>query len=262
MPLSPRACCPLILLLLTATSACGSAGAQSGRVSSTRAPSANSPSDRSDFVPGFKVEKTPALITRKTFDPRNPPKEMPPLGPRADAVTHFKFGCATSASYETTSKRQERDRSRRRAGGGCTATARINGLTARLELEITIWVPTGARRTLVDHEEGHRVIAERVYETAEKAARAEAAKWVGRSVTGKAGNCAAAADTAVRDANHRFCQGYLEATSGWSGRVGDLYDDITDHGRRRRPTAAEAIELAFERDAEARQTADTNQRSQ
>ena len=251
MVLSPRACCPLILLLLMATPACGSAAAQSGRTSTTRAPSAQSPSARSDHVRGFRVEKTPAVIVRKTFDPRNPPKEMPPLGPRADAVTHFRFGCATSASYETTSKRPDRRR------GECSATARVNELTARLELEITIWVPTNARQSLVDHEEGHRVIAERVYETAEKAARAEAAKWVGRSVTGKAGNCGAAADAAVREANHRFCQGYLEATSGWSGRVGDLYDDITDHGRRRRPTAAEAIELAFERDAESRQTADT-----
>src|SRR5688572_8122863 len=205
MVLSPRACCSLILLLLMTTPACGSAAAQSGR-----SPSARPPSARPDSVRGFKVEKTPPVITRKTFDPRNPPKEMPPLGPRADAVTHFRFGCATNASYETTSRRPDRRR------GECTATARINELTARLELEITIWVPRGARQALVDHEEGHRVIAERVYETAEKAARAEAAKWVGRSVTGKAGNCAAAADAAVRDANHRFCQGYLEATSGWS----------------------------------------------
>jgi len=247
MPLSPRACCSLILLFLIATPACGSAGAQSGRASSARSPSA-----RPDYLRGFRVEKTPPVIVRKTFDPRNPPKEMPPLGPRADAVTHFKFGCATSASYETTARRPDR------RAGSCTATARINELTARLDLEITIWVPNRARQTLVDHEEGHRVIAERVYETAEKAARAEAAKWVGRSVTGKAANCAAAVDTAVRDANHRFCQGYLEATSGWSGRVGDLYDDITDHGRRRRPTAEEAIELAFEREVESRQTAETN----
>ena len=241
MPLPPRACCLLILLFLVAIPACGSA----------RAPSTRTPSAGGDVVRGLKVEKTPAVIVRKTFDRRNPPKEMPPLGPRADAVTHFRFGCATSASYETTSKRPDRGR------GQCTATARINELTVRLELEITIWVPKDARQTLIDHEEGHRVIAERVYETAERAARAEGAKWVGRTVTGKAATCAAAADVAVRDANHRFCQAYLEATSGWSGRVGDLYDVITDHGRRRSPTAEAAIELAFERDAESRQTADT-----
>jgi hypothetical protein len=195
------------------------------------------------------IEKAPVVVVRKTFDRRNPPKEMPPLGPRADAVTHFKFGCSANCTYEVTSRR--RDTSRRRgnaAAGGCTATARINDLDVRVELEITIWVPRGARQKLVDHEEGHRVIGERIYETAERAAREAAKKWAGRSVTGKGEDCAAAADAAVREANHQLCQAYLEATSGWSSRVGDLYDEITDHGRRDNPSGEEAIELAFERD--------------
>ena len=203
---------------------------------------------------GVKVQKVPPAVARKTFDRRDPPPEMPPLGPRADAVTHFRFGCSTNASYEVTSRRRD---TRRGAGGagGCTATARINDLTVRLELEITIWLPRGARQKLIDHEEGHRVIAERVYETAERAAREEARKWVGRSVTGRADDCAAAADAAVREANHKFCEAYLEATSGWSGRVGDLYDQITDHGRRDRPDVDEAIELAFARAEQERQRA-------
>jgi hypothetical protein len=59
------------------------------------------------------------------------------------------------------------------------------------------------------------------------------------------------ADVAVRDANHKFCETYLQATSGWSGRVGDIFDDITDHGRRDNPVD-EAIAEAFERDARER----------
>ena len=206
-----------------------------------------------DALARVKVEKVPVVVVRKTFDRRNPPKEMPPLGPRADAVTHFRFGCSTNASYEVTSRR--RDTSRRRGGGGCTATARINDLDVRIELEITIWLPRGARQKLIDHEEGHRVIGERVYETAERVARDVASRWAGRSVTGKGEDCAAAADAAVRDANHQFCETYLQATSGWSGRVGDLYDEITDHGRRDTPEVEEAIELAFTRGAEERQQA-------
>ena len=201
----------------------------------------------SSAVARVTVEKAPVVVVRKTFDRRNPPKEMPPLGPNADAVTYIRFGCSTNSSYQVTSKRH--DTSRRRAGG-CSATARIDDLDVQLELEITVWVPRGARAKLVNHEEGHRVIAERIYETAERAARAEAAKWVGRSVTGKGADCAAAAETAVRDANQRFCDAYLEATSAWSGRVGNLYDDLTDHGRRDNPTIDEAIAQAFEKDAE------------
>ena len=193
------------------------------------------------------VSKGQVVVVRKTFDRRNPPKEMPPLGPRADAVTHFRFGCSTNANYEIVSRR--RDTSRRRgAAGGCTATARINDMDIKLDLEITIWIPRGARQKLIDHEEGHRVIGERIYETAERAAREAARKWVGHTVTGRAENCPEAADTAVRDANHQFCRDYLEATSGWSSRVGDLYDAVTDHGRRD-VAVDDAIAQAFERDA-------------
>jgi hypothetical protein len=193
------------------------------------------------------VEKGDVVVVRKTFDRRNPPKEMPPLGPHADAVTHFRFGCSANANYEVVSRRHDTSR-RRGSAGGCTATARISDMDIKLDLEITIWVPRGARQKLVDHEEGHRVIGEKVYETAERAARDAARKWVGRTVTGRAANCAEAADTAVRDANHQFCQDYLEATSGWSSRVGDLYDEITDHGRRN-VAVEDAMARAFERDA-------------
>src|SRR5439155_10394007 len=107
---------------------------------------------------GVSVQKAKVVVVRKTFDRRNPPKDMPPLGPRADAVTHLKFGCSASAAYEVTSRR--RDTSRRRGASGCTATAVVNDLDVQLELEITIWVPRGARQKLIDHEEGHRVIGE------------------------------------------------------------------------------------------------------
>jgi hypothetical protein len=198
---------------------------------------------------GVSVHKTKVVVVRKTFDRRDPPKDMPPLGPRADAVTHLKFGCSASAAYEVTSRRHDTSRRRGPGSAGCTATAVVNDLDVRVDLEITIWVPRGARQKLIDHEEGHRVIGERAYETAERAAREAARRWIGKSVTGTAANCAAAADAAVREVNEQLCKSYLEATSGWSSRVGDRYDDITDHGRRDNPPVAEAIELAFERDA-------------
>src|SRR5690349_10320702 len=73
------------------------------------------------------VEKGDVVVVHKTFDRRNPPKEMPPLGPHADAVTHFRFGCSCNANYEIVSRR--RDTSRRRgAEGGCTAAARIKDM--------------------------------------------------------------------------------------------------------------------------------------
>src|SRR5688500_14015052 len=99
----------------------------------------------SAFARGVTVEKVPVVVVRKTFGRRNPAKDMPPQGRRADAGTRFRFGWSANARYAVTS--QQRDAPRRRggnggnAGGDCAATARINDLDVRIELEITIWVP-------------------------------------------------------------------------------------------------------------------------
>lgn len=187
-----------------------------------------------------KVNKRKVVVVRNTFDPRNPPKEMPPLGPGADAITHFKFGCGTRASYEVTGQRQER--------GACVCSARINDMDVDLDLEITVWVPTNARKKLIDHEEGHREIGEMVYQKADEYARAEARKFVGRTVTGRGRTRLAAAETAVKSANHDFCEAYLQLTAVWADRVGNRYDEITNHGRRNPPSVEDAIAEAFERE--------------
>ena len=188
------------------------------------------------------VEKAPVVVVRKTFDRRDPPKDMPVLGPDADAITNINFTCSANARYATVLRPRE---------GPAGSSTRINDMAIKVGLEITIWVPRGARRKLVDHEEGHRVIGERVYETAERVAREEARRWVGRRVTG------ADDDDAVREATRQFCDAYLDATSNRAGRIGRLYDEITRHGRGDTEVEA-AIEEAFRRDEQAhRATAST-----
>jgi len=188
-----------------------------------------------DAPAAVTVEKAPVVVVRKTFDRRNPPKDMPALGPDADAITNINFTCSANARYATVLRAREGP-----AGSG--SSTRINDIAVKVGLEITIWVPRGARRKLVDHEGGHRVIGERVYETAERVAREEARRWVGRRVTG------ADDDAAVREATQRCCDAYLDATSNRAGRIGRLYDEITRHGRADTEVEA-AIEEAFRRDA-------------
>ena len=198
---------------------------------------------------GVTVEKSEVTVRRRRFDRRNPPPDMPPLGPRADAVTQSRFGCAASVQYSVVSRRPDARGRRGAERGGCTATARVESMQVKLDLDVTIWVPTNARAKLVAHEEGHRVISERVYDDAAAAvALAEAQKLIGHTVTARGDNCDAAADAAIREANEKFCQAYLEATSGWSTRVGNRYDDVTDHGKRSDPGVDEAIRVSFERE--------------
>jgi hypothetical protein len=198
---------------------------------------------------GVTVERSAVVVKRNRFDPRDPPAEMPPLGPNADAVTQSRFGCAASVQYTVVGRRPDARGRRGVERGGCTATARIDSVQVTLDLDVTIWVPVNARRKLADHEEGHRVISERVYDDASAAAAlAEAQKLVGRTVTARGDTCQAAADAAIKEANERFCQAYMDATSAWATRVGNRYDEITSHGKRSDPPIDEAIRRAFEQE--------------
>src|SRR5438093_737854 len=78
------------------------------------------------------------------------------------------------------------------------------------------------------------------------AAQKAAQKLVGRTVTAGGANCQAALDAAIKDANEQLCRDYLDLTSGWSTRLGDRYDELTDHGKRSRPDVEEAIRQSFE----------------
>src|SRR6476619_6635413 len=56
---------------------------------------------------GVTVERSAVVVRRNRFDPRDPPAEMPPLGPHADAVPQSRFGCAAAVQYTVVSRRPE-----------------------------------------------------------------------------------------------------------------------------------------------------------
>jgi hypothetical protein len=78
-------------------------------------------------------------------------------------------------------------------------------------------------------------------------ARPIAAKWVGKTVTGKGYDARAASREALDVVNNRVCDEILKALNVPCREAQDVYDRMTDHGRNERPTAAEAIERAIEK---------------
>jgi hypothetical protein len=213
-----------------------------------------------------KVERTPIVVEHKRFDPANPPPEMPKLGPDDAAITEYRFTCASDiettvlnqrrvaaagGNVATSSSRMNRNRSRAGsdeadAGPGCVATVRVESIMLRLGLTATIWLPTDARPKLVNHEEGHRVIIQRIYdEFAEDAARQDAQPWIGKTSSGEGKTCPAAQQAAISKVTADVGQAYMKATGHWARRVGDRYDVLTKHGRRRELAEAEAIDQAF-----------------
>ncbi len=188
-----------------------------------------------------KVVKQPAVVQTRTFDPANPPSEMPPLGKGENALTVCDYRCDVNSKFRTVDQRETAD--------GFDADVKIFAVTLTVRLNVTIWIPDAAAPKLVAHEEGHRQIAERIYQDAEAIAKSVGKQMDERRVTGhgETGQAArrAAIETIARDTSNR----YLDQTAVRAGRVNEIYDDLTAHGTRAEPAEAEAIRLAFEKDA-------------
>ncbi len=190
------------------------------------------------------VQKKPAVVEHKTFDPDDKPAEMPPLNAGELAVTVSHYDCAAEVQL-LTRRGKTRD-------GKHALTYTVNGVRMVLGLKVVIWNPTNASEKLKAHEEGHRQISEAVYKTAEAHAKAVAEKLDGQQVTGEGATAQAArkaADEAMQAANTRVCQEYMDLTSRAGVRVQAVYDELTGHGTK--PIGEkEAIQQAFAKEAE------------
>jgi hypothetical protein len=190
------------------------------------------------------VQKKPAVVEHKTFDPNDKPAEMPPLNSGELAVTSSQFDCAAEV--------QILPRRSKTRGGRHTLSYTVNGVKMTIELKVVVWNPANATAKLKAHEEGHREISETIYKTAEAHAKSAAQKLDGRRIVGEGDTPAAAqkaADEAMQAANKQVCEEYMQLTSRSGVRVQAIYDDLTGHGTK--PIAEkEAIQQAFAKEAE------------
>src|SRR5580692_5743145 len=94
------------------------------------------------------INKQPATVASRTFDPTSPPSDMPPLayGEDAECDSDFLFHATVGGESRQTDARH--------------ATVTITQIKIMLQLNITIWVPTGVTQRVIKHEEGHRQISE------------------------------------------------------------------------------------------------------
>jgi hypothetical protein len=183
------------------------------------------------------IERAPAVIERKTFDPSHRPPEMPPLKPGEAALTQARFDCNVEMTYVVVNSRAHEEK--------CDTSIRIRAVRLVLHLNVTIWLPQNAPAKLSNHEEGHRQIAEEIYRDAERVARAIARPIDGKTITGTGDDCPAAQKQAVQSAADDICKNYLDRTGNRTSVVGDIYDDLTGHGTRADPAEQEAIRQAF-----------------
>jgi hypothetical protein len=163
------------------------------------------------------VNKLPVHFANRTFDPANPPAEMPPMAPGEAAVCDSNFVASANVSGDT------------HPTDATHASVTVTQVKVTLQLDIIIWTPTDVSPHVIEHENGHRQISEHYYESADKVAEQIAATYLGRQteisgsdLDGEAGNLL-----------HQMA---VEITAEYGKQLNPepaqlLYDTITDHSR-------------------------------
>jgi hypothetical protein len=163
------------------------------------------------------VVKWPVAFAKRTFDPAAPPSDMPPLSPGEGAECDSNFLSNASVRGET------------RQTDGTHATVTVTQISMTLQLNITIWVPTGATQHVMEHEEGHRQISEYYYQTADKLAERIAANYIGKRVDIAGTDLSVESSKALQQMATEITDEYGKELN--PGPTQLLYDSITDHGR-------------------------------
>ncbi len=191
----------------------------------------------------IKIDKKPPEVTHREFDPANPPADLPHLEHGEDAVTRIEFETKLGEAYSPAAPRPV-------DGGNVSESLLVSSVNITITASIVIWTPIRASEKLKAHEEGHRLIAEKVYATADKVARAAADLVDGRHVVGIGATESEATSAAMTEAQKRITDAYSAQVSKAADRINQIYDALTAHGTRIDPDEKKAIDLAFAQYAE------------
>lgn len=188
--------------------------------------------------PRVQVHVAPAKIVRRTFDPRNPPKEMPKLTPPEAGQCVYEFGCEMETRIERPARLF-----------GKTVRGRVTGTIIHTRMNVTLWTPANGSPVILEHEEGHRRICEHYYASAGAVARRIGNIVVGAVLTLPARD-EAAAQRVLEEFQGKFIQTYLDETLHRCSVAQDHFDAITHHSMARVPVNS-AVERAIAEEARA-----------
>ena len=177
-----------------------------------------SPAAQHRALPPPTIIKQPARVVTRTFDPANPPADMPPL-PSSDEIAQCESDFMADASVGGQSRRTD----------ATHAVVTISQIQVKLQLQITIWAPPNASQPVIEHEQGHRQISEYYYENADKLAAEIASRYMGREVSVNGADLDAEVHKALQDMGAEITAEYEKELNPNPAQL--LYDSITDHSR-------------------------------
>jgi hypothetical protein len=163
------------------------------------------------------INKHPLVFASRTFDPANPPGDMPPLAAGENAECDSDF--LSNAIVGGKSRKID----------ATHATLTITQINVTLQLLITIWVPAGVTQHVIEHEEGHREISETYYQTADKVAEQIAATYMGKQVEITGTDLGAESNKMLQQMAAEITEEYNKQLNPEPAQL--LYDTITDHSR-------------------------------
>lgn len=163
------------------------------------------------------VDKQPVNFASRTFDPASPPPDMPPLAVGEEAECDSNFLSNISVGGQT------------RQMDATHAFVTITQINVTLQLKVTIWVPADVTPHVVEHEEGHRQIAEYYYQTAGDLAQRIASAYMGEKVEATGTDLSAESTRLFQQVATEVADKYDKELNPQPTQL--LYDSITDHGR-------------------------------
>lgn len=164
------------------------------------------------------IVKEPARVVTRTFDPANPPADMPPLA-STDEIAQCESDFTANANVGGQAQRTD----------STHAVVTVSQISIALQLNVIVWVPEGVSQRVMDHEQGHRQISEYYYQTADKLAAQIAANYMGKQVAINGADLDAAFHKALQDIGGEITEEYDKELNPNPAQL--LYDSITDHSR-------------------------------
>jgi len=165
-----------------------------------------------------RVTREDPVINRTEFDPRRPPRDMPPLTPPESGVCKTTFELAANVTYSA--ERLSRT----------TARVYVDELDIVTRLEFDIFTVRDAPLKLRAHEEAHRAIGEHFYKDAATIAEEIGRRLIGTTFDGTGADQDAAQQDGFEQVVAEIERTYMARVRIPSAAANERFDDITNHG--------------------------------
>jgi hypothetical protein len=165
-----------------------------------------------------RVTREEPVIERTEFNPRRPPRDMPPLTPPESGVckTTFELGANVTYSAERLSRTRVR--------------IYVDELDIVTRLRFDIFTIKDAPPKLRAHEEAHRAIGEHFYADAERIALEIGRRLIGATFEGTGKDAGAAQNDAFGQVIAAIERDYMARVRIPSSSANERFDEITKHG--------------------------------